>query len=220
MRRWILLALLVVVGMWGRWTMLQHHRDAVWSESFAQASRAFVRHDYPGTEKILVGIFPDTEKRYPHDMRLADVLGMLGTSYRADSNYEQAEPILKRALQLYESVSQTPSVELGNVELNLAQVYRDTSRLPEAENLFSRALAIFDKDPRATGFDRGDALLNLGFICIEQGQYTEAEPLLVRSIEAYKSFPPAWMHPDLASAFFHLGKLYRLEGRFAEAEAQ
>src|SRR2546422_2542343 len=94
MRRWILLALLVMAGAWGGWTMLQHHREAVWSESFAQASATFARHDYAGAEKMLVSILPGTEKRYPHDRRLANVLGMLGTSYRADHNYEQAEPIL------------------------------------------------------------------------------------------------------------------------------
>src|SRR5437899_7110135 len=145
MRRWILLGLLAVVAAWGSWIMLQQYREKTWSESFAHASAAFVRHDYPGTEKILVSILPDTEKRYPHDPRLADVLGMLGTSYRADQHYEQAEPILKRALQLYEGVSQTTGVELGNVEVNLAQIYRDTSRLPEAEQLVSWALAIFDQ---------------------------------------------------------------------------
>src|SRR5882724_1668406 len=98
MRRWILLALLVFAGVWGGWTTLQRHSEAVWSESFAQASAAFARHDYAGSEKILLRILPDTEKRYPHDLRLANVLGMLGTSHRADHNYEQAEPILKRAL--------------------------------------------------------------------------------------------------------------------------
>ncbi len=145
MRRWILLALLVLAGAWGGWIMFQRHREALWSETFARASGAFARHDYAGTEKILVSMLPDTEKRYPHEPRLANVLDMLGTSYRADRNYEQAEPVLKRALQLYESVSQTQSVELGRVELNLAQVYRDKNRLPEAEQYFSRAVAIFDK---------------------------------------------------------------------------
>src|SRR5437867_6415582 len=156
MRRWFLLALLVVVGMWGSWIMLQRHREAVWSESFGRASAAFSRHDYAGAERILLSILTDTERWYPHGHRLANVLGMLGTSYRADRNYEQAEPILKRALQLYESLSQAPSVELGRVELNLAQVYRDNNRLPEAEQHFSQALAILDKDPGATGYDRGE----------------------------------------------------------------
>src|SRR5712692_8436872 len=220
MRRWILLAFLVIAGVWGGWTMLQRHREAVWSASFAQASAAFARHDYAATEKILLSILPDTEKRYSHDRRLANVLGKLGTSYRADHNYDQAEPILKRARQLYESLSQPPGVELGQVELNLAQVYRDTNRLPEAEEHFSRALAIFDKDLGATGYDRGGALLNLGFVCFEQGRYTEAEPLLLRAVEAYEGYPPAAMHPDLAGAFFQLAELYRQQSRFAEAEAQ
>src|SRR6267378_5237661 len=59
MRRWILLAYLVFAGAWGGWTMLQRHKEAVWSESYAQASAAFARHDYAGTEKILVSIVPE-----------------------------------------------------------------------------------------------------------------------------------------------------------------
>src|SRR5260370_14244028 len=220
MRRWILLALLVIAGAWGDWIMFQRHREEMWCEAFTQASGAFARHDYAGTEKILVSILPDTEKRYSNETSLANVLDMLGTAYRADRNYEQAEPVLKRALQLYESLSQTQSVELGRVELNLEKIYRDKNRLPEAEQHFSRAVAIFDKDPGATGYDRGGALLNLGFVCVEQGRYTEAEPLLVRAVAAYESYPQASMHPDLASAFYQLAELYRLEGRFAEAEAQ
>src|ERR1700692_2947079 len=102
MRRWILLAFLILVGAWSGWTLLQRHKAEVWSETFAHASGAFARQDYTGTEKILVVILPETEDRYPHDRRLADVLGMLGTSYRADGNYEQAEPVLNRAIQVYE----------------------------------------------------------------------------------------------------------------------
>ena len=43
---------------------------------------------------------------------------MLGKSYRADQNYQRAEPILNRALQIYESIWLGDSSEAGRVKLH------------------------------------------------------------------------------------------------------
>lgn len=51
-------------------------------------------------------------------LHLADALSMLGKSYRADQNYQQAEPILDRALQIYESIPLGDSSEAGRVKLH------------------------------------------------------------------------------------------------------
>src|ERR1700747_677335 len=80
---------------------LRRQRDAQWMITYQQAKLAFASANYPEVERVLLTILPDAEKRFPSDQRLADALGMLGKSYRADHNYQQAEPILKRALQLY-----------------------------------------------------------------------------------------------------------------------
>src|SRR5260370_39610014 len=119
MRRWILLALLAIAGAWGDWIMFQRHREEMWCEAFTQASGAFARHDYAGTEKILVSILPDTEKRYAHDHSLSNVPGMPRTPYRPDRNYEQPEPTLNKALQREEARSQTPAGEQDKVHLDL-----------------------------------------------------------------------------------------------------
>ena len=59
-------------------------RDAQWTATHQQASQAFGGGNYPEAERIVLAILPNAEKWYPRDRRLADALGMLGKSYRAD----------------------------------------------------------------------------------------------------------------------------------------
>jgi len=59
-------------------------RDAQWTATYQQASQAFGGGNYPEAKRILLIHSSERRKVVPRDRRLADALGMLGKSYRAD----------------------------------------------------------------------------------------------------------------------------------------
>ncbi len=227
MRRSILLAIVVISASWGGWTLFQRHRasrkakaEAVWLAAYQHATQVFYREDYATAEKLFTDILPNAEKSYPKDRRLADLLSMLGTSYRVDHKYEQAEPLLKRALQVYETISPSDPVGSERTELNLAGIYLDREDYASAERYFSEALSLSERTPGGPMYERGSALLNLGFIRMMQGRYLQAEQLLNRSVEALTADPSPWAQGDLANARYRLGGVYAAENRYRKAKQQ
>jgi tetratricopeptide (TPR) repeat protein len=220
MRRWILSGILLITMSWGGWTLFRRHREAVWLAAYQQATQVFYQGDYLTAERIFTDILPNAEKWYPKDRRLADLLSMLGTSYRVDHKYEQAELLLKRALQVYERISPSDPIGQERTELNLAGIYLDREDYVSAERYFSEALSLSEKMPGGPTYERGSALLNLGFIRMMQGRYLEAEQLLKSSVEALASDSAPPVQHDLANAIYRLGGVYAMEHRCGEAKQQ
>jgi len=215
MRRWIVLGILVITAGWAGWKLFQSHREAVWLAAYQHTTQAFYRGDYATAEKIFTDILPNGEKWYPKDRRLADLLSMLGTSYRVDHKYEQAEPLLKRALQVYEEISPPDPLGSERTHLNLAGIYVDREDYASAERHFSEVLSLSEKTPGAV-YERDSALLNLGFIRLTQGRYSESEQFLKRSLEALASDSAPEVQVDLANARYRLGGVYLMENRYSE----
>ena len=59
--------------------------------------------------------------------------------------FDQAEPLLRRALAIWEKAAGADSDETAGALLNLAAMYRDQERFDEAQPLFERALTILEK---------------------------------------------------------------------------
>lgn len=227
MRRWILLGILVITASWGGWMLVQRHREAIerdrqtaWNAAFQRATQAFYAGDYAMAEKVFTDILPETEKLHPQDRNLAELLSMLGTSYSMDKKEEQAEPVLKQALQVYAEISPPDSLGAERTEENLAGIYRGREDYASAEHHYSQALSFSDKLPNGPAYERGDALLNLGFLRMLQARYPEAEQFLDRSVETLASDSGPWAQRDLASALYRLGGVYAEENRYSEAKQQ
>lgn len=227
MRRWMLLGVLVITAGWGAWTLVRRHREAVeqrreagWQAAYQRANQAFYGGDYPEAEKLFAALLPEAEKFHSKDRSLAELLSMLGTSFSMDHKPEQAEPALKRALQVYAAISPTDLLGMERTEDNLAGIYLEREDYASADQHFSEARSLSEKIPGAAVYDRGNILLNLGFIRMVQERYGEAEQLLNSSVEALASDPGPWAQRDLANAFYRLGGVYAHENRYAEAQQQ
>lgn len=150
MRRWLLLGILVIAASWEGWTLFQGHRasqkskaEAPWLVAYQHATQSFYMEDCATAEKGFTDLLPMAEKRYPKDRNLAGLLSMLGTCYRADHKYEQAEPVLKRALEVYKQISPADPLGSERTEANLGGVYLDREDYAAAEQHFFRGTFIF-----------------------------------------------------------------------------
>lgn len=223
MRRWAIL--IVVIGAialasYAAWTRVQNARLGIWNTAYSQAYSLYYTLKYPEAAQKLAPVLAKTEEWWPNSPRLFETLYFLGGSYRAAHNYAAAEPLLKRALALGETLESPDSTEFARVKFNLAIIARDKPDDVEAERLFNEALDLFAKNPAAAQADDAASLLNLGALCITQGRYQEAESFLTRSVAAYQRFLGVAVHQDFANAYLQLAEVYRLEGRNLEATEQ
>jgi tetratricopeptide (TPR) repeat protein len=95
----------------------------------------------------------------------------------AQGRYEEAEPLLQRALEIREKVLGPEHPNTAQGLNNLAVLYDEQGRYEGAEPLHQRALEISEKVLGPEHPDIADSLNNLGLLYYAQGRYEEAERL-------------------------------------------
>jgi tetratricopeptide (TPR) repeat protein len=129
----------------------------------------------------------------------------------------EAEPLMRRALDIDEN---SFGHEHPNVAIrlnNLAQLLKDTNRLAEAEPLMRRAL---DIDEKSFGHEHPNVAIdlnNLALLLKDTNRLAEAEPLMRRALDIdEKSF--GHEHPNVAIRLSNLAALLWSTNCLAEAE--
>jgi tetratricopeptide (TPR) repeat protein len=228
MRRGILIGILTVLALCGGWILFQQsrerarnsvelERESTWSPAFQNAQAATYAGRCDEAEPALQSILPQTEEWWPNGSRLEAVLTMLGLCYRGDHNYELAEPLLTRALNINDT---SDPIRVARIKINLAIIYRDQGRYDQAEQYFSEALAVDEKNPKAAQADDAAAMLNLGSLREMHGRYEEAQSFYTRAIAVYETDLGSKPYADLANAYFSLAESYERQNRYAEAATQ
>jgi tetratricopeptide (TPR) repeat protein len=147
----------------------------------------------------------------------ARLMVQLGILHFGKALYREAEPLMRRALDINERSVGPDHPNVARDLNNLAQVLQATNRLVEAEPLMRRALAI---DERSGGPDHPNVatdLSNLAQLLQATDRLTEAEPLLRRALAIdERGFGPD--HPKVAIRLNNLAQLLQATNRLAEAE--
>ena len=118
----------------------------------------------------------------------------LGLLLKAKGLYDDAEPLLRRALDINEQAFGTEHHSVAIRLNNLALLLQATDRPAEAEPLIRRALGIAEKALGTEHPKVAIALNNLAQLLQATGRLAEAEPLMRRALEIWeRSLPPG--HP-------------------------
>ena len=135
----------------------------------------------------------------------------------ATNRLGEAEPLMRRALEIDET-------DLGRhhpvvaIRLNgLARLLEATSRFLEAEPLFRRALKITEEDLGRHHPVVAIRLNNLAALLWETNRFEEAEPIMQRALEISEA-AHGKHHPDVAIRLSNLAGLLQATNRFSEAE--
>jgi tetratricopeptide (TPR) repeat protein len=147
----------------------------------------------------------------------ARLLNQAGSYLQGHAQYEQAEPLLKRALAICEQVLGPEHPDTATSLNNLAELYWEQGQYEQAEPLLKRALAIREQVLGPEHPDTATSLNNLGLLYRDKGQYEQAEPLLKRAL-AIREQVLGPEHPNTASTLNYLARLYRLQGKYTQAE--
>jgi tetratricopeptide (TPR) repeat protein len=147
----------------------------------------------------------------------AGLMNQLGILLRTKARYTEAEPLLRRALAIFEKSYGPDHPEVALRLNDLAGLLQATNRLGEAEPLLRRALAILEKSYSPDHPDVAPTLNYLAEILLRTNRLGEAEPLLRRALAIdEKSYGPN--HPEVAPCLNNLASLLRVINRLEEAE--
>ena len=104
-------------------------------------------------------------------------------SYLVDrARYGVAEPLLKRALAIWEQELGTNHPNTASGLNNLAGLYQAQGKYGEAEPLYQRVLVIREQELGANHPDTATSLNDLALLYQAQGKYEQAEPLYQRAL--------------------------------------
>ena len=147
---------------------------------------------------------------------LAAVLFTIGNTYRAQSRYPEAEPHLRKALEIRRRVLGPDNPETGQSMIALAEWFVVSGRYAEAEPLFRDALPIF----RATHDTKWLAITLNDFGTLEwfRGNHPGAEKFLREALDVSTNFSGAERAPR-AIMYSTLGLARRDQGDLAGGAA-
>ena len=129
------------------------------------------------------------------------------------SLYAQAEPLMRRALQIGEDSLGFQHPDVATRLNNLAALLQSTKRLLEAEPLVRRVVEILSPEqPNFAG-----ALNNLAQLLKATDRLSEAEPLMRRALQIDKA-TLGTQHPNVAIRLNNLALLLLDTNRLSEAE--
>ena len=147
----------------------------------------------------------------------AYLLNQTGFYLTERARYQEAEPLLQRALAIREQQLGAKHPDTAMSLNNLAELYREQGEYREAEPLYERALAICEQQLGEEHPSTATSLNNLAGLYQDQGKYEQAEPLYERAL-AIREEQLGATHPSTATSLNNLAHLYHNQGKYEQAE--
>jgi tetratricopeptide (TPR) repeat protein len=104
--------------------------------------KAREKGDYTQAQEWLERLLKIRKAEGKNGLDLALALNELALLYDNQGRYEEAEPMYKRSLDIWEKALGTDHPDVATSLNNLAGLYKDQGRYEEAESMYQRALAI------------------------------------------------------------------------------
>jgi len=147
----------------------------------------------------------------------ARLMSVLGSYLQYKGLYDKAEPLTRRALEIFEDSLGRDHPKVATQLNNLAQLFGATNRLDKAEPLIRRALKIFEDSLGRDHPNVATQLNNLAQLFQDTNRLDKAEPLMRRALKIDEaSFGPD--HPEVAIRLNNLAQLLQDTNRLEQAE--
>jgi tetratricopeptide (TPR) repeat protein len=157
------------------------------------------------------------ERELPNQLRMkAQMMQTLGRVYSSLGLYEQAQPLLEKALTIMKNAGDESRLEMVDGLLELSFLYGTQRQYTEALLLSREALAIREETLGADHVEVTPALERLGTLLRDTGDYAQARKYFERSLEIRENaLGPE--HIEVAQTLTELGRLHNMTGEYEEA---
>jgi tetratricopeptide (TPR) repeat protein len=190
--------------------------EGPWKRSVVEALKAAGEHDYPRAEQAFVKALHEAANFGPRDIRTGSTLNSLGLVYRAEKKYTEAEAAYRRALVIMEA-AYGDSIDVGNVNFNIASVMSDEGHQAEALPNLRRALEIYARLLGESSSKTASVLCMEGDAYRLMKRYPEAETALRRCADI-REMDTGIESNELADAQYSLALTLVGEGKYSAAE--
>jgi tetratricopeptide (TPR) repeat protein len=207
-----------VTSLGTNWALLQRISldEEDWIVQRDAGLQAFGQGDVSGARPYFEAALELAETLVPTDYRLVESLNYVGTTLERVGALEQAEQQFLRALEVAESISETPDTYLVGALRSLGSLYRSRSQLDQAEPLYRRALETLEVLLGPEHTDVAVGAVDLAVILFNREDYVDAESLYRRALRIRESaLGPD--HIDLAEILNNLATLLHLQEDYPEA---
>jgi len=150
------------------------------------------------------------ERDLPNQLRMrAQMMQTLGRVYSSLGLYEQAQPLLEKALTIMKNAGDENRLEMVDGLLELSFLYGTQRQYTEALLLSREALAIREETLGADHVEVTPALERLGTLLRDTGDYAQARKYFERSLEIRENaLGPE--HIEVARTLTELGRLHNM----------
>lgn len=163
------------------------------------------------------GLAHAAERKAPESIAVAHLMTQLGLILHAKGRYFEAEPLMRKALEIDEKLLAGHHPGVATCLSNLGMLLRNTDRLDEAEPLLRRSVALFLAHAEGRHPDAAKSLNALALTLMEREEWKEAEDLIHQALridhDLYGGSGGA-----IARDLHNLSLLLAATGRAAEAE--
>ena len=193
--------------------------DEQWKGLVMQALYAASSNDYTKAEQTFLRAMHEAERFGAQDARVGTTLNSLGLVYRAEKKYGDAESAYRRALAVLEKTYGEGSIDVANINFNIATVMFDQNHLQTALPYAQKALMSYEVLLGGQSLKTAAASCMVGDSFRAVKSYLEAEGPLRRCADIRES-DGGLQNPDLAQAQQSLALALQGQGKLTQAEAR
>lgn len=169
-------------------------------------------------EKAIPYAEATAEKSKGADSTYAVSLGFVAIVYKQLGQYEKAEPIYLKAIEIYKNAYGNTLPEYASLLNNLGSLYQEIGNYDAAIPLFSEASKIWAKTIGENHPNYATVVNNLAYLYLSLGRYEDAESLFLQSKEIRrKNFGEN--HEIYAQSLLSVGLVYYRMGHYENAES-
>ncbi|HYA18003.1 MAG TPA: tetratricopeptide repeat protein [Bryobacteraceae bacterium] len=214
--RFLTMAAVVLALVAGSRAFAQQGEDA-WKDLVMRALNEASAKDYGKSEQSFLAAVKEAEKFGAEDPRVGTTLNSLGLVYRAEKKYADAETSYRKALAILLKSYGVDSMDVANVNFNIATVLFDQGHQPAAMPFLQRTLVTYENILGSNAGKTASVLCMLGDIRRLAKDYQAAEGPLKRCADIREA-NGGMQSNDMADALYSLALTYIGEGKYALAE--
>jgi tetratricopeptide (TPR) repeat protein len=193
--------------------------EEAWRNLFTQGMYFAGAKDYARAEQTLLSAIHEAERFGAGDVRVGSTVNTLGLVYLAENKFGEAESAYQRSLTIMEKVYGNDSIDVANVNFNIATVLFDQGHQAQAMPYMTRAQETYEKLLGGTSVKTASVLCLEGDAYRAMKNYIAAEGPLRRCADIRES-DGGMQNPQLADALYSLAQVYVGQGKYALAEAR
>jgi len=191
--------------------------EEAWKTLFMQAVYQAGAKQYPKAEESLLKALHEAERFGAADARVGSTLNTLGLVYAAENKFSDAEGAYRKALVILDKAYGSDSIDVANVNFNIATSMFNQGHQVDAQPFIQRALEGYERLLGGTSVKTAAVLCMLGDSYRLMKNFSAAEGPLRRCADIRES-DGGMQNADLADALYSLALVYVGEGKYGLAE--